>query len=99
MLVRNELLTATVKLFFKRPPEVQVMMGRLFKAFLADGVNASVHDRALLYYRLLRADVKEAAITIGGEREPVREFYDEVSSETRDKVGLNMLGYECAVQR
>ena len=55
-----------VKLFFKRPPEVQRMLGRLFKACLADGVNAAVHDRALLYFRLLRASVKVR----GGERPP-----------------------------
>jgi hypothetical protein len=36
--VRSELLTATLKLFFARPPEVRRMMGRLFKSSLADGV-------------------------------------------------------------
>ena len=44
------------------------MLGRLFKACLADGVDASVHDRALLYYRLLRANVGEAAAVIAGDR-------------------------------
>lgn len=51
VLVRCELLTATLKLFFKRPPEVQKMMGRLFKACLNETVNKLVHDRALLYFR------------------------------------------------
>jgi len=79
--VRCELLTATLKLFFKRPPEVQKMMGRLFKASLADGVNSAVRDRALMYYRLLRADVSEAAQIIGGDRAPVTEFLEEQAPE------------------
>ena len=81
--VRCELLTATVKLFFKRPPELQAMMGRLFKACLADGVDALLHDRALLYYRLLRANVKEANATIAGVQPPLKEFHEEVSPEVR----------------
>ena len=81
--VRCELLTATVKLFFKRPPELQAMMGRLFKACLADGVDALLHDRALLYYRLLRANVKEANATIAGAQPPLKEFFEEVSPEVR----------------
>lgn len=79
--MRNELLTATVKLFFKRPPEVQRMLGRLFKAFLADGVTASVRDRALMYYRLLRTSVADAGAVIGGERPSVAEFHDEQAPE------------------
>jgi Adaptin N terminal region/Beta2-adaptin appendage, C-terminal sub-domain len=85
-LVRNELLTATLKLFFKRPPEVQKMLGRLLKACLAapptdpvalaanaatggappQSASASVRDRALLYYRLLRSNVGEASAVISG---------------------------------
>lgn len=84
--VRNALLTATLKLFFKRPPEVQKMMGRLFKACLADGTPASVHDRALLYFRLLRSNVREAAAVIGGEHPPVLEFHDEQGTEVKDKI-------------
>jgi vesicle coat complex subunit len=64
--VRLQTLTATMKLFFKRPPEVQLTLGRLFKATLDDsatgntGVNQDVHDRALLYYRLLSGNVSAA---------------------------------------
>ena len=86
VLVRCELLTATLKLFFKRPPEVQRMLARLFKACVAEGVHKLVHDRALLYYRLLRANVREAAAVIGGDRPPVADFAVEVSPEVRDKI-------------
>jgi vesicle coat complex subunit len=86
VLVRCELLTATLKLFFKRPPEVQKMMGRLLKTCLTENVNKLVHDRALLYFRLLRANVREAALVIGGERSAVSEYAEEVAPEIRDKI-------------
>lgn len=108
--VRCELLTATTKLFFKRPPEVQKMLGRLFKACLDDDAGAAtpaantaasgaaavggaeasalVRDRALLYYRLLRANVKEAGsvISTGESRPPIVSFYDEAAGEEKDKI-------------
>jgi hypothetical protein len=46
-------------------------------------VNSLVHDRALLYYRLLRANIKEAAAVIAGSPAVVGEFYDEVAPEVR----------------
>lgn len=86
VIVKCELLTATIKLFFKRPPEVQKMMGRLFKECLTEGTNALVHDRALLYFRLLRANVREASSIIGGDRPPVTDFLVEVAPEVREKI-------------
>ncbi|GJP44368.1 hypothetical protein CLOM_g3749 [Closterium sp. NIES-68] len=52
--VRLELLSAVAKLFFKRPPECQKMLGAVLAHGLAES-QQDVHDRALLYYRLLRA--------------------------------------------
>jgi vesicle coat complex subunit len=53
--VKTALLTCTVKLFFMRPPEVQRMMGRLLAKATADVSSQDLHDRALLYYRLLQS--------------------------------------------
>jgi hypothetical protein len=57
------------------------MMGRLFKSCLGDesggSVPAAVHDRALLYYRLLRTDVTQAAAVIGGEVPPVDAYTED----------------------
>ena len=53
--VKMALLTATMKMFFKRPPEVQKMLGRLLKYATDDVSTQDVHDRALYYYRLLKA--------------------------------------------
>jgi hypothetical protein len=59
--VRMELLTASLKLFFKRPPEVRSMLGRLLQAASEDAAHVDVRDRALLYYRLLQVNVNEAS--------------------------------------
>mmetsp|Transcript_13197 Transcript_13197/g.18680 ORF Transcript_13197/g.18680 Transcript_13197/m.18680 type:complete len:931 (-) Transcript_13197:113-2905(-) len=53
--VKIALLTSTMKLFFLRPPEVQRMLGRLLGKATEDVSSQDLHDRALLYYRLLRA--------------------------------------------
>ena len=50
MPVRLALLAAVNKLFFRRPPECQRLLGNVLAAAAAD-TNQDVHDRALLYYR------------------------------------------------
>ena len=56
--VRLELLAAATKLFFKRPAELQHMLGRLLEAAIADASFTDVHDRAMMYYRMLQHDVQ-----------------------------------------
>lgn len=62
------------------------MMGRLFKSCLAEGTPAIVHDRALLYYRLLRTDVKQAAAVIGAEVPPVDTFHEDARTPADEAV-------------
>lgn len=50
MPVRLALLAAAMKLFFRRPPECQKLLGSVLAAASSD-TNQDVHDRALLYYR------------------------------------------------
>ncbi|CAH3174324.1 unnamed protein product [Porites lobata] len=64
--VKLQLLTATMKLFFKKPPECQDMLGRLLKYCVDEEVHMDVHDRALLYYRLLKTNTKEAERVVCG---------------------------------
>ena len=52
--VRLALLSAASKLFFKRPPECQLLLGSVLSAAAADS-NQDVHDRALFYYRCAAA--------------------------------------------
>ena len=48
--VQLALLSAAMKLFFKRPPECQHLLGAALAAASAE-TSQDVHDRALLYYR------------------------------------------------
>eukprot|EP00559_Dactyliosolen_fragilissimus_P003996 CAMPEP_0184858358 /NCGR_PEP_ID=MMETSP0580-20130426/3480_1 /TAXON_ID=1118495 /ORGANISM="Dactyliosolen fragilissimus" /LENGTH=1088 /DNA_ID=CAMNT_0027354473 /DNA_START=179 /DNA_END=3445 /DNA_ORIENTATION=+ len=51
--VKIALLITTMKLFFLRAPETQHMLGRLLAKATEDVSSQDLHDRALLYYRLL----------------------------------------------
>ena len=55
--VKIALLSSTMKLFFLRPPEVQQMLGRLLAKATDDVSSQDLHDRALLYYRMLKSGV------------------------------------------
>mmetsp|Transcript_21961 Transcript_21961/g.55959 ORF Transcript_21961/g.55959 Transcript_21961/m.55959 type:complete len:561 (+) Transcript_21961:233-1915(+) len=67
--VRLEMLTAAVKLFFSRPPEMQKMLGRLLEKAVTEASHPDVKDRALLYYRLLEHSPEEARRVICAPKE------------------------------
>jgi len=84
--VRMQLLTSAMKLFFKRPGEMQAMLGRLLRDAVADASHADVHDRALMYYRLLAHSVADAQAVVGGSRDVVVRFTEDVPSEVKDRL-------------
>lgn len=84
--VRMELLTATMKLFFKRPPELKAMLGKLLSRAVADSARIDVRDRGLLYYRLLRFDVHEAARVVNCPKNIVESFVESEDKEQKEKI-------------
>jgi hypothetical protein len=80
-----ELLTAVTKIFFKRPPESIKMLGAALSAGLAD-VHQDVHDRAVLYYRLLQQGVEVAERVVNPAKQAVSVFADTQSSEIKDRI-------------
>eukprot|EP00607_Mallomonas_marina_P010992 CAMPEP_0182423356 /NCGR_PEP_ID=MMETSP1167-20130531/9325_1 /TAXON_ID=2988 /ORGANISM="Mallomonas Sp, Strain CCMP3275" /LENGTH=891 /DNA_ID=CAMNT_0024602253 /DNA_START=64 /DNA_END=2739 /DNA_ORIENTATION=+ len=58
--VKLHLLTATMKLFFVRAPEVWSMLGRLLEKMIEDSSCQDGRDRALFYYRMMRTDLQLA---------------------------------------
>ena len=74
--VRLELLTTAVKLFFRRAPEMQAMLGRLFKALSEDDSSPDVTDRVHMYYRLLANDIDSAKQVIDSTENGVEGFVD-----------------------
>lgn len=65
--LKLHLLTASMKLFFARPPEMQHMLGRLLDASVKDTETQDVHDRALFYYRILQEGGMNDIVSITSE--------------------------------
>ncbi|RHY24987.1 hypothetical protein DYB32_008578 [Aphanomyces invadans] len=86
--VQLQLLSASLKLFFKRPPEMQSMLGRLLQAAMDESQhNVDVKDRALFYYRLLSQDVNAAAqIVRQFEPDIVDVFAEMVETDLQEKL-------------
>ena len=68
--VRLQLLSSALKLFFKRPPEMQSMLGRLLNYEVNEEKVTDVHDRALFYFRLLMRGVEDVRFFIFFHFEP-----------------------------
>ncbi|GAB2233445.1 hypothetical protein Droror1_Dr00002668 [Drosera rotundifolia] len=83
--VRLHLLTATMKCFFRRPPETQKALGAALATGIAD-FHQDVHDRALFYYRLLQHNVSVAERVVNPPKQAVSVFADTQSSEIKDRV-------------
>ncbi|GMH39668.1 hypothetical protein BSKO_07566 [Bryopsis sp. KO-2023] len=83
--VRLALITAATKLFFKRAPECQKLVGSVLSYGVNDE-NQDVHDKALLYYRLLRHNVHEAEKIIAPALPTVSDFAEEMTSEMKDRI-------------
>jgi len=88
--VKNALLTATMKLFFKRPPECQAMLGRLLAAATNDVSSQDLHDRALMYHRILQTSpqIAEGVVCGSSSRVPLgTAFTEEDDSGTLVAIG------------
>ncbi|KEG11747.1 Ap-4 complex subunit beta [Trypanosoma grayi] len=83
---RLQFLTSALILFFKRPPEMQPVLGVMFKLLINDFSNANVHDQALLYYRLLRQNLAAAAKVICTPKAEIKEFVEDQNAALRDKL-------------
>ena len=84
--VRLELLATATKLFFRRPAEMQAMLGTLLEEAISDASFTDVHDRAMLYYRLLHYDVHKAAIILSRGGTVDGPYVEEAPSELADKI-------------
>jgi AP-4 complex subunit beta-1 len=72
--VRLQLLVTSMKLFFIRAPEMQATLGKLFEFCIDEEEHQDVHDRALLYYRLLQSNFDEARRVVGTTFDAVEAF-------------------------
>jgi len=75
--VRLQLLQSTMKCFFARPPEMQATLGKLLQLSIDEDLHPDVHDRALLYYRLLQSSIDEARRVVATRYDAVLEFAEQ----------------------
>ena len=65
-IVKLALLAACARLFFKRPGEMQKILGSVLSKGVADVEDQDLHDRALYYHRLLQSGAANAETTVEG---------------------------------
>merc|ERR1712078_18199 len=98
--VQLAMMTAVMKLFFKRPPEChQLLLDILDKG--SQCANQDVHDRALFYSRLLKRSIDTAKNVVGGDPPTTATFSEQLGSELTDTLfkefnSLSALYYEPA---
>ena len=73
----HALLTATVKLFLKRPPEVHPTLALLFQEISTDTDHPDLRDRAVFYYRLLKYNLDVANEIVNSEKHPINLFRED----------------------
>eukprot|EP00158_Paraphelidium_tribonemae_P006780 Partr_v1_DN27967_c1_g1_i4_m11886 putative Adaptor-related protein complex len=71
--VQLQLLTATVKLFLKKPNKGQDLVQKLLQSTTANGESADLRDKAYIYWRLLSSDPQAAKAVVLAEKPPIRE--------------------------
>ena len=67
-IVKLSLLTTCMRLFFKRPGEMQNILGKALTRGVGDVGDQDLHDRALYYYRLLQVRPSEASCVVCGRK-------------------------------
>ncbi|KAF9398827.1 beta-adaptin [Mortierella sp. AD011] len=69
--VQLQLLTATVKLFLKKPSQSQEIVHRVLQTATQEIDNADTRDRAYVYWRLLSTDPQAAKTVVLSEKPPI----------------------------
>ncbi|KAI9485877.1 MAG: adaptin N terminal region-domain-containing protein [Benjaminiella poitrasii] len=69
--VQLQLLTATVKLFLKKPNENQDLVQRILQTATTECDNADIRDRAYVYWRLLSTDPQAAKAVVLSQKPPI----------------------------
>jgi len=77
--VQLQLLTATVKLYLKRPNVGEKLVMNVIKMATKESDNPDLRDRGYIYYRLLTGDIKLAKDVILAEKPVIRDDSNSIS--------------------
>ena len=82
--ITHAILSATVKLFLKRAPEMKEVLTGLYGKLLAECDNPDVMDRAGFYYKLLQYSPAVANEMLNCEKYPIINFLEDDTAEVQD---------------
>ena len=74
--VQLQLLTATVKLFLKKPTTAQTTVKNVLDLATAKSTNPDLRDRGYIYWRLLSSDPEKARVVVLGDQNVSSVQYD-----------------------
>lgn len=82
--VSYALITASVKLFLKRAPEMHYSLEVLFKTIFEQAESTDLLDRAWFYYKLLERDPYVADQIVNSSKNPIEMFYEDFKDDKLD---------------
>ncbi|KAF9160103.1 beta-adaptin [Actinomortierella ambigua] len=88
--VQLQLLTATVKLFLKKPSQSQEIVHRVLQTATQDIDNPDTRDRAYVYWRLLSTDPQAAKAVVLSEKPPISVETRTISPGLMDELITNI---------
>lgn len=88
--VQLALLTATVKLFIKRPTKGQNLVPKVLKWATEETDNPDLRDRGYMYWRLLSADLATARKIVMGDKPPITAETEKLDPVTLEEMCLNV---------
>ncbi|EGF80913.1 hypothetical protein BATDEDRAFT_87982 [Batrachochytrium dendrobatidis JAM81] len=88
--VQLQLITATVKLFLKRPGSAQNLVQRVLQTSTQVNDNPDIRDRAYVYWRLLSSNPQAAKAVVLAEKPPIESNTGTVSEGLLDELILNI---------
>ena len=82
--VSYSLITASVKLFLKRAPEMHYSIETLFRTIFEQAESTDLLDRAWFYYKLLESDPRAADQIVNCHKNPIEMFYEDNKDDRLD---------------
>ena len=88
--IQKFLIVACTKLFFKKAPEMHVILANLYKYVLKHSGDADLRQKVMFYYRLMQQDIKTAEQIITASVDTVSKdvtmFFEDTQSEKRERL-------------
>ena len=88
--VQLQLLTATVKLFLKRPQDTQAMVQKVLSMATEDSDNPDLRDRGYVYWRLLSTTPETAKAVVLGEKPTIQDDTGILETSVLDNLVRNI---------